>query len=249
MSDLKEGIIIILSSPSGAGKTTLVKKISSENNFFISISYTTRKSRANEINGSDYFFISNNEFKKLISEEKFLEHAKVFNNHYGSLKENVINKLNKGENVIFDIDWQGTEQIKNKKLKYKIITIFILPPSKDELFKRLLNREQKDKKIANERMKQFSEDVLHWQNYDFVVINDDLENCYHQIIEFINRALPLYGKEGCIKIPAPSLYAKLSIIVKLINIGDESLIKIPPPLLSYEELPAIMELLITISEP
>ncbi len=181
-----EGIIVILSSPSGAGKTTLVKKISYESNFSISISHTTRKPRDNEIDGKDYFFVSNDEFKKLISEKKFLEHAKVFNNYYGSLKETVISKLNKGLNVLFDIDWQGTEQIKKKNLKYKIITIFILPPSKDELFKRLLNREQKDKNIANERMKQFSKDVTHWKDYDFVVINDDLENCFKQIKNYIN---------------------------------------------------------------
>tara|TARA_B100001250_G_C19633828_1_gene714995 strand:+ start:198 stop:833 length:636 start_codon:yes stop_codon:yes gene_type:complete len=186
MSELNEGIIVVLSSPSGAGKTTLAKKISLENNFSISISHTTRRPRSNEVDGSDYFFVSNNEFEKLISDEKFLEYAKVFNNYYGSLKDNVINKLNRGENVLFDIDWQGTEQIKKRKLKYKIITIFILPPSKDELFKRLLNREQKDERIVKERMKQFEEDVVHWEDYDFVVVNDDLENCYNQIKNYIN---------------------------------------------------------------
>jgi len=196
MSDLKEGIIVILSSPSGAGKTTLVKKISSDNNFSISISHTTRKPRTNEKNGSDYFFVSNNEFEELINEKKFLEHARVFNNLYGSLKDNVINKLNKGENVIFDIDWQGTEQIKKKQLKYKIITIFILPPSKDELFNRLLNREQKDKKIVNERMQQFDKDVLHWKNYDFVVINDNLENCYKNIKDYIGAIINNNKFEG-----------------------------------------------------
>ena len=186
MSEINEGMVVILSSPSGAGKTTLVKKISLENNFFTSISYTTRKPRANEINGSDYFFVSKEEFEKLIRENKFLEHAKVFNNYYGSLKDTVIRRLNMGEDVIFDIDWQGTEQIKEKKLKYETITIFILPPSRNELFKRLLNRDQNDKKIANERMKQFNEDVLHWKNYDFVVINDELENCYNKIKIYLN---------------------------------------------------------------
>ncbi len=186
MSELNEGMIVVLSSPSGAGKTTLVKKISLENNFFISVSHTTRKPRANETNGIDYFFVSKNEFENLIKEKKFLEYAKVFNNYYGSLEHKVIERLKKGDNVIFDIDWQGTEQIKEKKLKYKIITIFILPPSKSELFKRLLNRDQNDKKIANERMKQFSEDVLHWVNYDFVVINDELENCYNKIKNYLN---------------------------------------------------------------
>ncbi len=187
MAEIKAGVIVILSSPSGAGKTTLVKKISSRKNYKISISHTTRKPRLNEKDGRDYFFVNNNEFRKLIRNNKFLEYAKVFKNYYGSLKENVIKKLVKGENVIFDIDWQGTEQIKRKKLKYKIITIFILPPSKKELFERLLKRDQKDKKIAKERMKQFKYDVKHWKNYDFTVINDDVEKCYKLIVNFINK--------------------------------------------------------------
>ena len=187
MSDLKVGIMVIVSSPSGAGKTTLVKKISSENNFSISISHTTRKPRNYELDGSHYFFVSNSEFKKLISNEKFLEYAKVFNNYYGSLKDTVIDKLNKGENIIFDIDWQGTQQIKQKDLKYKIITVFILPPSREELFERLLKRERNNEKIANERMKQFKKDVLQWKNYDFVVINDNIQRCYNRIIDFIDK--------------------------------------------------------------
>ena len=186
MADKKVGVIVILSSPSGAGKTTLVKKISSRNNFKISISHTTRKPRVNEKNGKDYFFIKSKEFKILIKKRKFLEYAKVFNNYYGSLKEKIINKLKKGENIIFDIDWQGTQQIKSKKLKYKIITIFILPPSKKELFKRLLKRDQKDKKIAIERMKQFKDDVMHWKDYDYAVVNNKIEECYRSIIKFIN---------------------------------------------------------------
>ena len=187
MAEKKAGIIVILSSPSGAGKTTLVKKISSRNSYNISISHTTRKPRVNEKDGKDYFFINNQKFKNLIKKKKFLEHAKVFKNYYGSLKETVINNLKKGENVIFDIDWQGTKQIKNKKLNYKIITIFILPPSKKELFKRLLKRDKKDKKIASERMKQFKDDVMHWKDYDFTVINDKIEKCYKQIISYITK--------------------------------------------------------------
>tara|TARA_B100001996_G_scaffold351835_1_gene312159 strand:+ start:290 stop:925 length:636 start_codon:yes stop_codon:yes gene_type:complete len=187
MSEKKEGIIVVLSSPSGAGKTTLVKKISTEKNYSISISHTTRKPRSYEIDGNHYFFVSNSEFLQLIQNEKFLEYAKVFNNYYGSSKDIIINKLKKGKNIIFDIDWQGTEQIIQKKLNYKIITIFILPPSKEELFKRLLNRDQNDEKIANERMQQFKKDVLHWKDYDFVVINDDLQKCYDQIINFIEK--------------------------------------------------------------
>ena len=187
MSLRKDGIIVVLSSPSGAGKTTLVKKIAQENNFKISISYTTRKPRTNEVNGKDYFFISEEEFKNLISNQEFLEYANVFQNYYGSSKNQVFEQLNKGENVIFDIDWQGTEQIKKQKLEYKIITFFILPPSKSELFKRLKNRDMKDKNIVEERMKQFNEDIEHWENYDFVVINDELNKCYHEIIRLINK--------------------------------------------------------------
>ena len=186
MSDNNEGIIVILSSPSGAGKTSLVKEISLKNNYSISISHTTRKPRANEIDGIDYFFINQEEFEKLIHKKKFLEHAKVFNNYYGSSKDVVFEKLNTGQNIIFDIDWQGTEQIKEKKLQYKIVTIFILPPSRKELFNRLLNRDIEDEKNAMERMKQFDKDVVHWKNYDLVVINDDFNMCYEKIIKYIN---------------------------------------------------------------
>ena len=183
----KDGIIVILSSPSGAGKTTLVKKISTENNFKISVSHTTRKPRTSEVNSKDYFFVNEKEFKSLVDKDEFLEHAKVFENYYGSTKSKVIERLKKGENVIFDIDWQGTEQIKNKKLNYKLITFFILPPSRDELFKRLKNRDMKDKNIVEERMKQFNEDIKHWVNYDFVVINDDINKCYKEIIHLIHK--------------------------------------------------------------
>ena len=187
MSLGKDGIVVVLSSPSGAGKTTLVKKIAQENNFKISISYTTRKPRTNEVNGKDYFFIEEEEFKNLIKNKELLEYAKVFENYYGSSKKQVFEKLSKGENVIFDIDWQGTEQIKKQKLNYKLITFFILPPSKSELFDRLKNRDMKDKNIVEKRMKQFNQDIEHWENYDFVVINDDLEKCYSEIIKFINN--------------------------------------------------------------
>ena len=189
MSLIKDGIVVVLSSPSGAGKTTLVKKIALENNYKISISYTTRKPRTDEVNGKDYFFTSEEEFENLIKNKEFLEYAKVFENYYGSSKSQVFENLNKGENVIFDIDWQGTEQIKKQKLNYKIVTFFILPPSKSELFNRLKNRDMKDKNIVEKRMKQFNEDIKHWKNYDFVVINDDLEKCYNEIIRFINKKI------------------------------------------------------------
>ena len=185
MSSFKKGGMIVLSSPSGAGKTTLVKKISKYKNFVVSISHTTRTPRPNEKNGKDYFFISKNNFKKLIKKNEFLEHAKVFDNYYGSSKNLILEKLKKGKNIIFDIDWQGTRQIRNKKLNYKLLTIFILPPSKKELQKRLIKREKKNFKTVKKRMKEFKKDLSKWKEYDFVVINDNLQICLKKIMNAI----------------------------------------------------------------
>jgi len=189
MPQKKGGIMVILSSPSGAGKTTLVKLLSKKNNFYISISHTTRKPRPNEVDGSDYFFVTNDEFKRLIKNQEFLEYAKVFENYYGTSRTPVVQNLENNQNVIFDIDWQGADQIKNKKLDYKLITFFILPPSKKVLFERLSNRDMKDKLIAEERMKQFDRDVLHWINYDYVVINDNLDDCFLKIQKLIEAEI------------------------------------------------------------
>ena len=186
MSSKKDGIMLILSSPSGAGKTTLVRLLSKNRDFHISISHTTRKPRINEIQDEDYHFVDNDKFKNLIKKDEFLEYAKVFNHFYGTTKTPVINNLKNGKNVIFDIDWQGAEQIKNKKLEYKLITFFVLPPSKKVLFDRLSNRDMKDKLIAEERMKVFSKDIQHWKNYDYVVINDNLQDCFNQICNLID---------------------------------------------------------------
>tara|TARA_Y100001935_G_C17295946_1_gene506068 strand:+ start:254 stop:877 length:624 start_codon:yes stop_codon:yes gene_type:complete len=186
MSSFKRGGMFILSSPSGAGKTTLVKKISKNKNFQVSVSHTTRLPRPNEKNSKDYYFISKNYFKKLIKKNQFLEHAKVFDNYYGSSKKIVIDKLEKGKNIVFDIDWQGTRQIRNKKLKYKLLTIFILPPSRSELLKRLIKREKKNMKTVKKRMKGFQKDLSRWREYDYVVINDDLKLCYKKIMTAIN---------------------------------------------------------------
>ncbi|WP_440914104.1 guanylate kinase [Candidatus Pelagibacter sp.] len=189
MSSKNDGVMIILSSPSGAGKTTLVNLLSKKDNFVTSISHTTRNPRPGEEHNKDYFFVEDEEFKRLIKNEEFLEYAKVFNNLYGTTRTPVINNLNAGKNVLFDIDWQGADQIKNKKLDYKLITFFILPPSKQVLFKRLSNRDMKDKLIAEERMKQFERDVLHWINYDYVVINDDIKECYKRIENLIDAEI------------------------------------------------------------
>ena len=189
MPTSNDGTMVILSSPSGAGKTTLVNLLSKKNNFEISISHTTRQPRENEISGKDYHFVSDTEFKRLIKNEEFLEYAKVFNNYYGTTRTPVIDKLNKGKNVLFDIDWQGADQIKNKNLDFRLITFFILPPSKEILYQRLSNRDMKDKLIAEERMKQFERDLLHWINYKYVVVNDDLVSCYNKIQNLIDAEL------------------------------------------------------------
>jgi guanylate kinase len=199
MSKAGENIMVILSSPSGVGKTTITKKIQQKyNSFKISVSHTTRPPRSNEVNGVDYHFVTNKQFEKLINKDQFYEHAKIFNNRYGTLKKNVDNGIHNND-IIFDIDWQGADQIKNKKLHYKLITFFILPPSKEVLFERLSNRDMKDKLIVEERMKKFERDVLHWINYDYVVINEDVNACYSKIKDLIeaeiNNGSKDYDKE------------------------------------------------------
>ena len=178
MSIKKDGIMVILSSPSGAGKTTLVKLLSKKKNLIYLFHIPLESLDPTKFQIKTTYFVDDEKFKKLIKNEEFLEYAKVFNHLYGTTRTPVIEKLEKSENVIFDIDWQGADQIKNKKLNYKLITFFILPPSKEVLFERLSNRDMKDKLIVEERMKEFSRDVLHWINYDYVVINDNLDECY-----------------------------------------------------------------------
>ncbi len=181
------GMMIVISSPSGAGKTTLVKLLSKRNkNFKISISNTTRVPRGNEIEGKDYYFVNEEKFNDLIKTKSFYEHARVFNNLYGTLKDPVIKHLSHGKDVLFDIDWNGSKQMKRLKLKNKLISIFILPPNIKTLRDRLSNRDVKDKLILRERMNQFKNDVLHWKEYDYIVINNDLEKCYKAIMSIID---------------------------------------------------------------
>ena len=189
MLSSKDGKMIILSSPSGAGKTTLVKKISEEKKYKISISHTTRQPRANETNGVDYFFISSENFKKLIKEDAFLEYANVFKNLYGSTKNQVIKYLEKGHNVLFDIDWQGAQQIKKQTLNFELVTFFILPPSREVLLQRLISRGESKDEVIQMRMQQFDKDVLHWIDYDFVVINEDLNECYNEIVGHLENTI------------------------------------------------------------
>ena len=185
MAIKKKGMMFVLSSPSGAGKTTLAKKIGEKNpDFKISVSHTTRKPRTGEINGKDYNFVNEQEFNKLVKENSFFEHASIFGNNYGTLKKPVEEFLSKGKNVLFDIDWQGTQQL--KKIKgLSLVTFFILPPNIKVLKERLLNRHKQQGKLIEKRMSKFNEEISHWSEYNYVVINDDLNTCYDKILSII----------------------------------------------------------------
>ena len=184
MSHDVNNIMVILSSPSGAGKTKITKKIQQKyQSFKISVSHTTRKPRSNEVDGVDYHFISKNEFEKLIKDQKFYEYAKIFDNYYGTLKQNV-DELIKKNDIIFDIDWQGTKKLSKYK-NLDLIKIYLLPPNKDELKKKLVKRNQNSDEEVDKRFKAFDEDIKHWQDYDYVLINENLENCYKQIEKII----------------------------------------------------------------
>ena len=181
----RQGMMFVLSSPSGAGKTTLTKKLAANNtNFTISISHTTREPRPNEINGKDYYFINNEEFDSLINGNNFFEYAKIFDNYYGTLKEPVLKFLSLGKDVLFDIDWQGTQQLQKIK-DLSLVAFFVLPPNIQVLKNRLLNRHKGQEKLIEQRMKKFNEEVSHWNEYDYVVVNDDLEVCYNKILDII----------------------------------------------------------------
>ena len=185
MSQESDNIMVILSSPSGAGKTTITKKIQQKyQSFKISVSHTTRKPRPNEIDGVDYYFVSEDKFKNLISNKKFYEHAKIFDNYYGTLKETVDQSIKKND-IIFDIDWQGTQQLSKFK-NLKLIKIYLIPPSKEELKKRLIKRNQDSAQEVERRYKAYDKDIEHWEDYDYVLINENLENCYKQIENIIS---------------------------------------------------------------
>ena len=184
---LKEkSMMIVLSSPSGAGKTTLARKLQKNNsNFHISISYTTRQPRSNEVNGKDYYFVSRLEFEKLIQNKSFYEYATIFENYYGTPKEPVVKLLSSGKDILFDIDWQGTQQLKLVK-NLPLLTFFIIPPNIQSLKDRLLQRNQDKKKSVEQRMGKFKEEIIHWTEYDYVVVNDNLDVCYNKIVQTIN---------------------------------------------------------------
>ena len=181
----KKGMMFVLSSPSGVGKTTLAKKLAENNSqFAISISYTTRKPRPNEIDGKDYYFVTQEEFDVLIKKNDFYEFANIFDNNYGTHKETVIKLLSQGKDVLFDIDWQGTQQLK-KIRNLNIVCIFILPPNINVLRDRLLNRHKGQEELIEKRMNKFNEELSHWNQYNYVVTNDDLNICYEKIKSII----------------------------------------------------------------
>ena len=185
MNHDSNNIMVILSSPSGAGKTTISKKIQQKyQNFKISVSHTTRKPRSNEVEGIDYYFINENDFKDKVKSYEFYEYAKIFGNYYGTSKESVLNLLKNKNDVLFDIDWQGTQQLSKFK-ELNLLKIFILPPSKEELKKRLIQRNQDKPDVVEERLKAYDADSAHKQDYDHVVINDNLENCFKEVEKII----------------------------------------------------------------
>jgi len=186
MAAEEKGMMFVLSSPSGTGKTTLTKKLEKNNtNFVISISHTTRKPRPNEINGKDYYFVNEKEFNSLSKKNSFFEYAKIFNNYYGTLKEPVLKLLSLGKDVLFDIDWQGTQQL--KKIEFlSLVTFFILPPNIQTLRERLFNRHKGQENLIEQRMNKFNEEISHWDEYDYVIVNDDLDTCYNEILKIIN---------------------------------------------------------------
>ena len=181
----KKNIMVILSSPSGVGKTTLTKKIQQKyQSFKISVSHTTRKPRPNEIDGVDYHFISDKEFKKLIYEKKFYEYAKIFENFYGTLKKTVDEDIITND-IIFDIDWQGTKQLSKFK-NLQLIKIYLITEDKEELKKRLIKRNQNSEDEIQKRFKSFDQDIKHWNDYDYILINKNLEACFKQIENIIH---------------------------------------------------------------
>ena len=184
MTHDNENIMVILSSPSGVGKTTLTKKIQQKyHTFKISVSLTTRPPRSNEVDGVDYYFVTKAEFKKMIKENKFYEYAKIFENYYGTLKKEVDKTIKKND-LIFDIDWQGTKQLSKFK-NLKLIKIYLITNNKEELKKRLIKRNQNTFKEIDKRFNAFDEDIKHWNDYDYIIINKNLEVCFRQIENII----------------------------------------------------------------
>ena len=191
MNNPKKPLMLVLSSPSGAGKTTLSKKIQqSDNSFEISVSHTTRKPRPNEVDGLDYHFVTKKNFELLLKQNAFYEHAEIFGNYYGTSKSSINQITKKKNNVLFDIDWQGSEQLSKFK-QLNLVKVFILPPNKEELEKRLIARNQDDKDAIKRRMLAYSKDVVHQKDYDYVLVNDNVDDCFNKLKKIISKHLPI----------------------------------------------------------
>ena len=191
MNNPKKPLMLVLSSPSGAGKTTLSKKIQqSDNSFEISVSHTTRKPRPNEVDGLDYHFVTKKNFELLLKQNAFYEHAEIFGNYYGTSKSSINKITQKNNNVLFDIDWQGSQQLSKFK-QLNLVKVFILPPNKEELEKRLIARNQDDKDAIKRRMLAYSKDVVHQKDYDYVLVNDNVDDCFNKLKKIISKHLPI----------------------------------------------------------
>ncbi len=185
LKEKKRGVLIVISSPSGAGKTTIAKKLVSKKlNIELSVSLTTRKPRSNEINKVDYHFVSKKFFQTKIKQKHFLEHAKVFDNFYGTSQKEITNQLSKGKNILLDIDWQGARQVR-KKMPTDTVSIFILPPSLKVLKQRLMKRES-SLAFVNKRMSKAKKEIAHWNEYDYAVVNKDLKQCLKEIKKILD---------------------------------------------------------------
>ena len=182
----EKGVLVILSSPSGAGKTSIARALVEENkNFLFSVSATTRKSRPGEVNGKEYHFLTVDEFRKKINDRQFLEHAKVFGNLYGTPLEPVMESINDGKDLIFDVDWQGGKQIRSSSLSKFVISIFILPPSIKALQERLMKRAQDSSETVKDRMTKSIGEIMHWKEYDYVIVNNNFEQTLHEVKSII----------------------------------------------------------------
>ena len=182
----EKGVLVILSSPSGAGKTSIARALVEENkNFLFSVSATTRKSRPGEVNGREYHFLTVDEFRERINDGQFLEHAKVFGNLYGTPLEPVMESINDGKDFIFDVDWQGGKQIRSSSLSKFVISIFILPPSIKALQERLMKRAQDSSETVKDRMTKSIGEIMHWKEYDYVIVNNNFEQTLHEVKSII----------------------------------------------------------------
>ena len=191
----RRGLMLVLSSPSGAGKTTLSRRLlESDRNISLSVSATTRAMRPGEVHGKDYHFLSREEFDVWLGQGKFLEHASVFGNRYGTPSHLVTDELGRGHDVLFDIDWQGTQQLK-EKMRDDLVSIFILPPTHEELERRLRNRAQDSDEIVAGRMAKAADEISHWPEYDYVIVNTDVEKALADIQAILNAERLRRGRQ------------------------------------------------------